>query len=147
EGDVAELGRGLHAVAEMAADIFLVVGGRQHANAIAKLKHQIRRWDDVHVIAPDVQEMSRETGRQWKPRQRNADEIRFADKHTDVIERGAVFDDPTRLKPSQLSASLSNRILPLTHDHQPVAGSENEIGIGNDVLMILANHSHLDAFR
>jgi hypothetical protein len=47
ERDVAEFGRRLDRVAEVAPDLLLAVGRRQHADPVAEFQHQVGRRHEV----------------------------------------------------------------------------------------------------
>ena len=70
---IAEFRRRFHGIAEVTPNLLFPVGGHQHTNPIAKLQRQIGGWDDVHVIAPDVQQVGRKAGRQRQLRERHPD--------------------------------------------------------------------------
>ena len=66
ERNITEFGGGLYRVAEMLSDFLLPVRRHQHADAVAEFQHQIRRWHEIGVVAPDMQQMSGKSGRQRK---------------------------------------------------------------------------------
>src|SRR3954471_1045 len=66
DGDVAELRRRLHRVAEMGPRRRDLAVWDQHTDPITKLEHQVGRWHKVDVVAPDVQELKAHPRRQWQ---------------------------------------------------------------------------------
>ena len=148
ERHVAEFRRGLHGVAEMLPDLLLAVGRHQHADAIAELQHQVGRRHDVHVVAADMQEMRRKAGRHRQLRKRNADHVGLADEDADVVERGAILDDPPGLEAARACAAASAiASCSFGDDQQAVAGASTMSADGHDVLAALADHRHLHAAR
>ena len=130
-------------------DLLLAVGRHQHADAIAELQHQVGRRHDVHVVAPDVQQMRRKAGRHRQLRERNADHAGLADEDADVVERGAILDDPARLQPSRAAAAASAiaSSLSATIMQRRRPAPEHDRAVGHDVLVALADHRHLHALR
>ena len=146
ERHVAELRRGLHGVAEVLADFLLAVGRHQHADPIAELQHQIGRRHEVHVVAADMQQMRRKAGRQRQLRERDADHIGLADKDADVVERGAILDDPPGLEPARAALPLlaSASCWSATIIRPSPAASTMIVG-RDDILVALADHRDLHA--
>ena len=147
ERDVAELRCGLHRVAKVLPDILLAAGRHQDADAVAKLKSQIRSWDNVHVIATNMQQMGWKASRHRQPREWNPDQAGLADEYADVVECRTVSDNTPRLQSSNFCHGFGDCLLAICYDHDTVAGGERQIGRRYDILIALANHGDLHAIR
>ena len=66
--------------------------------------------------------MDGKAARHGKLRQRDADEIGLADKNPEVIERGTILGNATRVELSQPCGRLGDGALLIGNDHKAVAG-------------------------
>ena len=130
ERDVAEFRRRLDRIAEVAADFFLSVGRRQHADPVAEFQHQVGRRDQVGIVATDVQQMGRITGRHWKTGKGDADHVGLSDEDPDVVEIGAVAGQPAGFQSPELGRRLGDRLFALGNNQEasPAARTVSAVG-------------------
>ena len=141
---VAEFCGRLDGVAEMAADFFLSLGRRQHADPVAEFQHQVGCRHQVRVIAPNVQNVGGIAGGHRKAGEGNSDHVRLSDEDPDVVEVRAIARQPTRLQFAKLCGRLCNSLFALRDNEDRVARGQDSIVCRHEVAVAFANHRDLD---
>ena len=144
-GDIAEFGHRPYRVAEIGASGSNMLWRHKDTYSIAHLQNEVRRWHEIHVVAPHMQYLHWCTRRHDEICETHAGQIGFGNEEALIRQVSAILRNPPRIEPAERLRRPRDCFLFIGGNQQRVAGANLKTVVQQAVALLLPNPRNLHA--